>query len=76
MIKYIVDRIESHLVVLVEDETYKVIIKKEKELPKVVMGDVVYYNKKDNKYIVDEKARAQRLKDIRARFNKIWDEEK
>jgi len=74
MISYIVDRIEEHLIVLVDKKTYKVVIKKDKELPKVVPGDVVYYNKKENKYTVNEKERAQRLKNIRAKFNSIWND--
>ena len=75
MIKYVVDRIEEHLVVLINENTREVVIKKYEELPRVVPGDVVYYYVDGDRYIVDEYARVQRLKDVREKFNSIWDTE-
>ena len=75
MIKYVVDRIEEYLVVLINENTREVVIKKYEELPRVVPGDVVYYYVDGDRYIVDEYARVQRLKDVREKFNSIWDTE-
>jgi hypothetical protein len=71
--KYVVDRIEEGLVVLVEEKTRKITIKKYEELPRVVPGDVLYYDPEDKDYIVDEYERAERLKNLRAELNNIWD---
>ena len=72
--KYVVDRIEEKLVVLINEETRAVLIRKCEELPKVVPGDVVYYDEETKDFIVDEGERAERLKNIRANLNGIWDE--
>ena len=72
--KYVVDRIEEGLVVLIKEDTREVLVKKYEELPRVVPGDVLYYDEEDRDFIVDEYARAERLKDIRAAMNSIWDE--
>ena len=72
--KYVVDRIEEKLVVLINEETRAVLIRKVEELPKVVPGDVLIYDEESKDFIVDEGERAERLKNIRANLNGIWDE--
>ena len=73
--KYVVDRIEENLVVLINEDTRAVLIRKYEELPRVVPGDVLIYDEESKDFIVDEGERAERLKNIRANLNDIWDEQ-
>ncbi len=69
--KYVVDRIEENLVVLINESNKEVTIKKREELPKVMPGDYIYYE--NGEYYVDEYEREKRLKNIRAELREVWD---
>ena len=73
--KYVVDRIEGDKVVLINmdnDEIKNVLYN---DLPKVVTGDIVYHDEEEDTYIVDTKARIERMKNIRVELNDILEME-
>ena len=73
--KYTVDRIEGDKVVLINMDTDEVVNKNYDDLPKVVTGDIIYHDEEEDMYIVDTKARIERMKNIRVELNDILEME-
>ena len=73
--KYEVDRIEDNKIVLIDLDTRKEVVKDYDDLPKVVTGDIVYHDEEEDIYIVDTKARIERMKNIRVELNDILEME-
>ena len=68
--KYVVDRLEKNIVVLENISTKEMIqINKNKLGFSVSDGDILVY--KNNKYYKDDNARAERLKMIQEKLNKV-----
>ena len=73
--KYTVDRIEGDKVVLINMDTDEVVNKNYDDLPKVVTGDIIYHDEEEDVYLVDTKARIERMKNIRVELNDILEME-
>jgi len=71
--KYVVDRLEDEKIVLINVDTKEELVKDARELPGIVIGDVVYHDEEEDIFIVDTKARVERIKDIRAELNDVLD---
>ena len=73
--KYVVDRIEGDKVVLINMDSNEIKNVLYNDLPKVVTGDIVYHDEEEDTYIVDTKARIERMKNIRVELNDILEME-
>ena len=73
--KYVVDRIEGDKVVLINMDNNEIKNVLYNDLPKVVTGDIVYHDEEEDTYIVDTKARIERMKNIRVELNDILEME-
>ena len=73
--KYVVDRIEGDKVVLINMDSDEIKNVLYNDLPKVVTGDIIYHDEEEDTYIVDTKARIERMKNIRVELNDILEME-
>lgn len=68
--KWVVDRFEEDLVILVNDKTSEVKELDKSSLPSSIHeGSILNYV--DNKYVIDSKEEEERRKSIKDRFNKL-----
>jgi hypothetical protein len=69
--KYVVDRLEDEKIILINMDTKEELVKDARELSGIVIGDVVYHDADEDTFIVDTKARIERMKDIRTELNDV-----
>ena len=73
--KYIVEKIEEGKVTLMEIDSKKMVVKDAKDLPRIVIGDIIYHDEEEDMFIIDTKSRVERMKNIREELNDILDME-
>lgn len=73
MIKFIVDRIEENFVLCEDAETGNIEKIEYNLLPiNIKEGDMLIYDKKRDKYYIDEKGTNFRKKEIKRQMKEVW----
>ena len=69
---YVIDRIEGKTVILISDAGEKIEIQKSEFIGDVSEGDVVFFDIKENLYVLAAQETQNRKGKIRKKMNELW----
>ena len=69
---YVIDRIEGKTVILISDAGEKIEIQKSEFIGDFSEGDVVFFDTKENLYVLAAQETQNRKEKIRKKMNELW----